>query len=151
MNLWGPISFAVTRYENSQIESYLDFSPVVSCRIPPKSLGCSHRPIHGPGSSGFCVSSHPSGLHGPFFGEKRFILSADPGVRKSTVRRRKRGNIKQSGLWCMTTKKKETLQMVCYDAPCDLLQYAPHISQYFRNILAENLYRWMVTTYRIWC
>jgi hypothetical protein len=43
------IPSAITRYENSQIEGYLDFFPIVYYRTPPKSLGCSYCPIHGPG------------------------------------------------------------------------------------------------------
>jgi hypothetical protein len=41
------IPFAVTRYENSQIEGYLDLFLVVYYRNPPKSQGCSYWPIHG--------------------------------------------------------------------------------------------------------
>jgi len=67
------ISFAPLRYEYNQTEGYLDLIPIVSFKISPQLVGCSHWPIHGRVLSEYCVPSHPFGFLEALLGEKRHL------------------------------------------------------------------------------
>jgi hypothetical protein len=67
------IPFAITRYENSQIEGYLDFFPIVYYRTPPKSLGAPIAPSTALGNPGFAFRVILPAFLGRFLGEKRLL------------------------------------------------------------------------------
>ena len=67
------IPFAITRYENSQIEGYLDFFPIVYYRTPQNRWGAPIAPSTALGNPGFAFRVILPAFLGALLGEKRFL------------------------------------------------------------------------------